>query len=70
MQRYLTVRLYARRFSLIVFETCVCLMATIVLTISAIDNGVLTSDPILFAITFLLVRCARALRACVACARA
>lgn len=53
---YMRERSYTRRFSIIVYETCLCLLATIVLLLGVIDNDLLLTDTILFAITFVLVR--------------
>ena len=53
---YLVARFYTRRFSIVIYETCVCVLATVVLVLGFIDSALLTSDPILFAVTFVLVR--------------
>eukprot|EP00750_Incisomonas_marina_P032572 INCI9221.4.p1 GENE.INCI9221.4~~INCI9221.4.p1 ORF type:complete len:192 (-),score=39.11 INCI9221.4:167-742(-) len=52
--QYLVARYYTRRFSIIIYETCVCVLATVVLILGVIDTALLTSDPILFAVTFVL----------------
>lgn len=52
---YLVARYYTRRFSIVIYETCVCVLATVVLILGVIDSALLTSDPILFAVTFVLV---------------